>query len=102
MRSGGGSQNCKRGDWIVNNQGEVYTIDAETFSLTYHDVGPGIYEKRVVVWAEEASCAGTIATKEGSTEYKSGDFLVFNDAERKDGYAVEQETFGSLYEPAEE
>jgi hypothetical protein len=24
----GGTQRCKRGDWLVNNQGDVYTIDA--------------------------------------------------------------------------
>src|SRR5258707_14820409 len=27
----GSAQRCKRGDWLVNNQGDVYTIDAETF-----------------------------------------------------------------------
>ena len=97
----GGTQRCKAGDWIVNNAGDTYTIDAEIFAKTYREIGPGTYEKDVPVWAERAKVAGKIPTKEGSTAYEAGDMLVFNDAERIDGYAMSAETFESLYEAAD-
>ena len=81
-----------------NNQGDVYTIDAETFERTYQMVSPGLYEKVAPVWAEVAAEPGTILTKEGSTAYLAGDYLVFNSPDRKDGYAMKPETFRQLYE----
>lgn len=95
----GGTQRCKRGDWLVSNRGDVYTIDAETFDRTYRQVSPGVYEKDAPVWAEQAAESGTIKTKEGSTAYKAGDYLVFNGPAGEDGYAMSRETFHSLYEP---
>lgn len=97
----GGPQRCKRGDWVVKNGDETYTIDAETFARTYRPVSPGVYEKQGVVWVERAEAPGSIATKEGATRYEGGDYLVFNDPERKDGYAVSARGFASLYEPAD-
>ena len=97
----GGTQRCKPGDWLVNNAGDTYTIDAEVFAKTYRELSPGVYEKVGDVWAEQALAAGVIPTKEGSTEYAAGDYLVFNDPEGRDGYAMSGETFDSLYEPAE-
>lgn len=98
----GGVQRCKHGDWLVNNQGDVYTIDAETFQATYRQVSPGVYEKSAPVWAEQADREGVIQTKEGSTAYEAGDYLVYNDPARKDGYAVKNNAFHSMYEPFEE
>ena len=43
---------------------------------------------------------GQIATKEGVTHYKAGAYLVYNDPEGKDGYAVEAEAFEKMYELA--
>jgi hypothetical protein len=40
-RKWGGTQRCKRGDWVVNSQGDVYTVDGETFDRTYRMVSPG-------------------------------------------------------------
>lgn len=97
----GGKQRCKRGDWLVNNQGDVYTVDSEVFERTYRMVSPGVYEKSAPVWAEQAEKPGTVRTKEGSTDYKAGDYLVFNDPGGKDGYAMTSEKFHSLYEPCE-
>jgi hypothetical protein len=37
----GGVQRCKRGDWLVSNEGDIYTIDNETFRTTYRQVAPG-------------------------------------------------------------
>jgi len=98
----GGTQRCKQGDWIVGNQEDVYTIDRETFERTYQMVSPGLYEKVGPVWAEAAAEPGTIRTKEGATAYVAGDYLVFNDPDRKDGYAMKPETFHRLYESLEQ
>lgn len=100
-RKWGGNQRCKPGDWLVDNGGDVYTIDTDVFARTYRKVGDGIYEKHAPVWAEKAATAGTIATKEGSTGYQAGDYLVFNDENGEDGYAVSKDRFHSLYETAE-
>jgi len=97
----GGAQRCKPGDWLVDNGGDIYTIDADVFSKTYRMVGDGVYEKQAPVWAEKAATAGTIRTKEGSTDYGAGDFLVFNDEEGEDGYAISAQRFHSLYEATE-
>lgn len=61
----GGTQKCKRGDWLVSNQGDTYTVDQETFTRTYRQISPGVYEKASAVWAEQADKSGTIKTKEG-------------------------------------
>lgn len=100
-RKWGGIQHCKAGDFIVNNGGETYTVDAESFARTYREVSPGVYQKDTPIWAERAEAAGVIATKEGQTAYQAGDMLVFSDTERNDGYAISLERFESLYEPAE-
>ena len=51
--------------------------------------------------SEVTRAAGAIETKEGVTEYLAGDYLVFNGAERVDGYAVSREKFESMYVPVE-
>lgn len=94
----GATQQCKKGDWIVNNRSDVYTIDEETFDRTYRMVSPGQYEKTSKVWADVASKSGAIQTKEGVTTYSKGDYLVYNDPGRKDGYAMRPEKFCELYE----
>ena len=94
----GGTQTCKAGDWLVNNDGDVYTIDRDTFARTYQVMSPGIYAKSTPIWAEVAEQDGHITTKEGVTHYKGGDYIVYNDAEGSDGYAVQAETFKQLYE----
>ncbi len=97
-RKWGSQQACKTGDWLVNNQGDTYTIDQETFSSTYEQISPGLYVKTNIVWAEVTGDSGSIKTKEGETHYKPGDYLVYNNENRKDGYAMESATFKSLYE----
>jgi hypothetical protein len=95
----GGAQRCKRGDWLVNNNGDVYTVDGDTFARTYRASGPGRYVKATPVWAEVAGTAGAIRTKEGLTHYSPGDYLVYNEADGGDGYAVESAEFDRMYEP---
>ena len=48
--------------------------------------------------ARVAEASGTIVTKEGSTDYKAGDYIVSNDPEEKDGWAVSAIRFVELYE----
>lgn len=100
-RKWGGEQTCKPGDWIVNNGGDVYTVDRETFARTYRAEGPGRYRKVAPVWAERAARDGAIGTKEGVTRYQAGAYLVFNDEDGQDGYAVTGPSFEAMYEPAD-
>jgi hypothetical protein len=99
-RKWGGRQTCKAGDWLLNNDGDVYTVDQTVFAETYQNVSPGIYQKVTSVWAETAKKAGSIKTKEGITHYDAGAYLVFNDQDGKDGYAVTPASFEAMYEPA--
>jgi hypothetical protein len=97
-RKWGGSQVCKPGDWLVSNDGDTYTVDRESFARTYRATGPGTYVKVTPVWAEVARTAGEVHTKEGATHYKAGDYLVYNEPDGGDGYAVSKDTFERMYE----
>ena len=98
----GGTQKCKRGDWLVNNSGDTYTVDRDSFARTYQAKGPGIYVKATSVWAEIANEAGEIRTKEGATHYEPGDYLVYNEPDGGDGYAVSKTAFERMYERSRE
>lgn len=93
----GGEQVCKPGDWVVNNNGETYTIDAESFDNTYAQVSPGVYFKIGNVWAEVATEDGHVSTKEGKSEYQAGDYLVCNDEDDVDTYCIPRDKFESMY-----
>ncbi len=97
-----GTQTCKPGDWLVDNDGDVYTVDRDTFARTYRPKpkSPGVYRKTTPVWAEIAERDGHILTREGVTHYVAGDYIVYNDPEGKDGYAVSADSFKEMYEPA--
>src|SRR5918995_843978 len=71
-RKWGAQQRAKPGDWIVDNDGDVYTVDADVFADTYRQVASGTYIKATPVWAERASAAGAVMTKEGVTHYAPG------------------------------
>jgi hypothetical protein len=101
-RKWGGTQTCKRGDWLVNNGGDIYTVDGDTFARTYRATGPGVYVKATPVWAEMAGAAGEIRTKEGATHYEPGDYLVYNEPDGGDGYAVSRAAFEGMYERSNE
>lgn len=97
-RKRGHIQQCRQGDWLVNNNGEVYTVDNDYFHDNYHPVSPGLYEKTGEVWAEIASRAGAIKTLEGITPYKAGDYLVFDREKGGNGYSVRKHLFEKMYE----
>lgn len=91
-------QHCKAGDWLVDNAGDVYTVEQSVFESTYQQIQPGNYIKITPVWAEQATVDGTIDTLEGSTHYEVGDYLVFNNPDQTDGYAVAKEKFETMYQ----
>jgi hypothetical protein len=97
-RKWGDTQRCKHGDWLVNNNGDTYTIDQETFASTYRSTGPGTYVKTTPVWAEVATTAGAVRTREGATHYEPGDYLVSNQPSGDDAYAIEKDAFERMYE----
>jgi hypothetical protein len=98
-RKWGGEQHAKPGDWIIDNEGDVYTVDAEVFARTYEQTGAGTYVKTTPIWAEPARRAGSVRTKEGVTHYNAGDYLVSNNRDGSDTYAVSREKFELLYMP---
>jgi hypothetical protein len=97
-RKWGGTQRCSRGDWLVNNHGDVYTVERESFARTYRQTGPGTYVKTTPIWAEVASAPGEVSTKEGATHFDAGDYLVYNEANGQDAYAVTKSSFERMYE----
>ena len=80
---------------------EIYTIEEDTFARTYRQRSPGVYFKDAPIWAEVATEAGTVETKEGTTRYEAGDYLVSNNEDGSDAYAVERDSFEEMYELAD-
>lgn len=97
-RKWGAEQKCKSGDWLIDNEGDIYTIDQDVFTRTYRKVGAGKYVKTTPVWAEVAKEDGHVTTKEGASHYKAGDYLVYNDKDGIDGYCTSAAKFESMYE----
>jgi hypothetical protein len=95
----GGAQRCSPGDWLVESDGETYTVQRDSFAHTYEKVDIGKYKKTTPIWATVATEAGQVRTKEGLTSYQPGDYLVSNDADGHDQYAVPKQQFDEMYEP---
>ena len=100
-RKWGGEQRCKPGDWLVDNDGDVYTVDAEVFAKTYRQLSPGVYLKTTPIYAEQAMSDGRVKTKEGESAYRAGDYIVSNNADGSDAYCISAEKFEAMYEPDE-
>ncbi len=97
----GGEQRCKAQDWLVDNDGDIYTVERETFARTYARIAPGHYRKITPIWAEEAATAGHVQTLEGTTRYEAGDYLVADEREGQARYAVKREKFLAMYQLVE-
>ena len=93
-----GWQSAKEGDWLVNNDGDCYTIDDESFQATYIRVSDGVYAKAGRIWAQMAEEPGRIKTKEGFTGYDAGDWVVANNEDGSDSYAIGPTYFHQNYE----
>ena len=94
----GAEQRCKRGDWLVDNEGDVYTVDSDVFTRTYRKVDRGKYVKTTAVWAEVAEKSGSVTTKEGESHYQAGDYLVYNNEDGTDAYCMSAAKFEAMYE----
>jgi hypothetical protein len=94
----GGKQHAKRGDWLVDNDGDVYTIDRKVFAKTYKRLRPGTYLKITPVWAEVATRSGSVKTREGQSRYKKGDYIVYNYRNGRDGYCMTAAKFKEMYQ----
>lgn len=94
----GAEQKCKSGDWLLDNNGDIYTVDNEVFMKTYRRIDPGKYIKITPIWAEVAAKEGSVRTKEGESFYQKGDYLVYNNEDGTDAYCISTTTFGSMYE----
>src|SRR5438552_3063884 len=84
-------------DWLVDNDGDVYSVDADVFARTYRPTGPGTFVKTTPIWAEKAEAPGSVRTKEGATHYQAGDYLVSNNSDGSDKYAMSAAKFEALY-----
>jgi len=96
-RKWGAKQRAKRGDWLVDNGGDVYTVDRKVFAKTYKHLRSGTYLKTTPVWVEVAITPGSIKTKEGESRYRKGDYLVFNNRNGTDGYCMTATKFRAMY-----
>ena len=83
---------------FVEMLAKLGSIDAEVFAKTYRKTGDGTYVKTTPIWAEIATEDGSVATKEGESHYKSGDYLVYNNEDGTDAYCISAAKFESMYE----
>jgi hypothetical protein len=97
-RKWGAEQRGKPGDWLVDNDGDTYTVDREVFARTYRRVSPGQFVKTTPVWAEVATAPGVVETKEGRSHYEAGDYLVANNEDGTDAYSIGRGKFEAMYE----
>ncbi len=94
----GAEQLCKSGDWIVNNNGDIYSVDQQVFAKTYRMRSPGMFVKTTPIWAEQATQSGSVKTKEGESHYRAGDYLVYNNEDGSDAYCISATKFKAMYE----
>ena len=57
-RKWGGERRAKARDWIVDNNGDIYTVDADVFARTYRPTGRGTYVKTTPVWLSRRATLG--------------------------------------------
>lgn len=91
------NQKATEGDYLVDNEGDVYTVEKVTFESTYTEVGDHRYAKTALVKAEQATESGKIRTLEGLSSHNAGDYIVHN-PRQGDVYVVPQNEFESVYE----
>ncbi len=94
----GAKQHCKKNDWLVNSNGDTYTIDQQVFTANYQQLTPGTYIKTTPVWAEVAKYNGWLETKEGKSRYMAGDYLVHNKEDGSDSYCINADKFEAMYD----
>ena len=98
----GGQQRCHRGDWLVDTNDDCYTVSDSSFKRTYRQESPGRYVKHTLIRATKACVSGKLRTQEGETAYSAGDYLIDNNDDGSDAYAVSEQKFHELYELVED
>ena len=72
----GDEQRCKANDWLVDNDGEVYTVDADSFARSYTVQGQGTYVKTgKVYWSKDQE--NLFGLQEGEFSGTFREFLSF-------------------------
>ena len=94
----GAEQKAKAGDWLAKNGDDTYTIDQDVFEKTYRQTDAGRYVKTTPIWAEKVTDEGSVDTKEGTSHYKAGDYLVSNNEDGTDSYCISADKFNEMYE----
>lgn len=89
----------KRGDWLINDDGDTYTVSAENFANDYELSESGLYRNTAKVWAEEATGSGFVEIRGGTAPFVEGNMLVFSDPDRKEGQVFFYNKFNRLYRP---
>lgn len=82
---------------MIDNEGDIYTVDSGVFAHTYQNLGPGKYAKNTAVWAKVATDSGSIKTKEGQSHYTQGKYLVYNNEDGTDAYCMGADKFEAMY-----
>lgn len=107
----GGQQFGKPGDFLVHNLtvDEVYTVDYVSFTQSFEASefvpgagAAGIYRKKTFAYAVQATEPGIVETKEGATNYFAGDYIVANNPDGSDAWAMSAEKFVKLYEAVQQ
>jgi hypothetical protein len=99
-RKWGSDQRCNAGDWLVNNDGDIYTVAEKEFARTYRELEPGHFWKATPIWAEKATASGSVQTLEGTTHYAAGDYVVADEKTGPATYAIGGKKFETMYELA--
>lgn len=94
----GAQQTCKAGDWLVDNEGDIYTVDQQVFADTYQRIASATYIKVTPVWAIRAKQAGSVTTKEGRSHYQAGDYIVSNHENGDDAWCIQADKFAAMYQ----
>ena len=95
----GDQQFAKKGDWLIDNDGSIYSIDKAAFARTYQLVSPGQYQKVSDIYAKLADKDSCIDTLEGKTHFLKGDYIVYENPGQTEGaYAVSAEKFEAMYD----
>jgi hypothetical protein len=95
----GSDQKATSGDWIVNTNGDIFTVPREIFARSYKMIGHGQYLQTGDVWVRHTIEPGFLKTNNGKVNYKAGDYLVFNDPEGNHGIVVKPNIFTEFYLP---
>jgi hypothetical protein len=94
----GAVQRAQSGDWLVDNGGDIHTVAAQSFARTYREISPGRWLKTTPIWAERATAPGAATTNEGLTHFEAGDWVVSNNEDGSDAYAISADKFEGMYE----